>query len=84
MKCPFLIMAVLLATATLVPAQPGESPGDIDGAAERDSARREEKSASDSEDIPRQEPPAGSAWPRPFVPTEKINADSVVSFPTDI
>ncbi len=23
-------------------------------------------------------------WPRPFIPSEKINADSVVSFPADI
>ena len=24
------------------------------------------------------------SWPRPFVPSEKIGADSVVSFPADI
>jgi hypothetical protein len=26
----------------------------------------------------------GESWPRPFVPSEKIGADSVVSFPADI
>jgi hypothetical protein len=84
MKRLYLTMAVLLAATALAPAQPGENPGDTDRAAERDSARREEKSASDSPDIREQVPPDGSTWPRTFVPTEKINADSAVSFPTDI
>jgi hypothetical protein len=29
-------------------------------------------------------PPADPSWPQPFVPTDKINADSVISFPADI
>jgi len=29
-------------------------------------------------------PPTGEPWPRTFVPSEKINADTVVSFPADI
>ena len=28
--------------------------------------------------------PRHESWPRPFVPSEKIGADSVVSFPADI
>jgi hypothetical protein len=28
--------------------------------------------------------PRDKNWPRPFIPSEKIGADSVVSFPADI
>jgi hypothetical protein len=30
------------------------------------------------------QPMQDQQWPRPFVPSEKIGADSVVSFPADI
>ena len=30
------------------------------------------------------QPQQDQQWPRPFVPSEKIGADSVVSFPADI
>ena len=32
----------------------------------------------------RAELPRDGSWPRPFVPSEKIGADAVVSFPADI
>lgn len=62
-------------------------------------AAAEEKSDKQTEQITRQEQkaipsvpqkkmkqptPAGEPWPRTFVPSEKINADTVVSFPADI
>ena len=32
----------------------------------------------------RQKKQTGKGWPRTFVPSDKINADSIVSFPADI
>jgi len=79
----WVIIAVLLATA---PPAAGQSSPDRP-AAEADAAQQIQP--------PREQPPAEKPpgpetekkqadWPRPFIPTERISADSVVSFPTDI
>lgn len=74
----FLLMAAL-AMAAEQPLQEREA---TDHAADR--MQRKERSAPAPADSPPQVPADGRVWPRQFVPTEKINADSVVSFPADI
>ncbi|MDY0351815.1 MAG: hypothetical protein RBR09_11225 [Desulfobulbaceae bacterium] len=84
MKWTELTMAVLVAAAALAPAPPA---ADRDGgarAAGQDAVPGEERSVSPAPEIPEQGRADLEAWPRPFVPTEKINADSAVSFPADI
>jgi hypothetical protein len=50
----------------------------------------ESEQQQESDETPRQSAPAGKAGPRPaapassFVPSEKVSADSAVSFPVDI
>jgi len=47
---------------------------------------RQEKSrpAPQTEQDTSKQPQQNQQWPQPFVPSEKIGADSVVSFPADI
>ena len=40
--------------------------------------------APQTEQETNKQPQQDQQWPRPFIPSEKIGADSVVSFPADI
>ncbi|HHO47471.1 MAG TPA: hypothetical protein ENN06_03290 [Desulfobacteraceae bacterium] len=84
MKWTELTMAVLVAAATLAPAPPAENRDGGAQAAGRDAVPGEQRSVPHAPEIPEQEAVDPGVWPRPFVPTEKINADSAVSFPADI
>lgn len=80
MKYLFLTSAALLAVLLLAaeqhrPATNGEGEG---------APAREEQADSGTAAQPQPEPAGRDDWPRTFVPSEKINADSVVSFPADI
>lgn len=85
MKYPFPTIIVLLVAFLLVaeqqPRQQTNGPGEAAG---QDAPALEEKMNSGNTAKQHPEPSGRSDWPRPFVPTEKINADSVVSFPADI
>ena len=52
-----------------------------DEAATSDDEEAEEEQEAKEEE---QEPPSRSTTPQKFIPTEKISADSAVSFPVDI
>ena len=68
---------ILFAAAALAATEPDKDSGQ---------AEPEEKvqSAPVTGEDSREELLRGGSWPRPFVPSERIGADSVVSFPADI
>jgi predicted small secreted protein len=73
-----LIFVFLSAAAVLASAQTGTGAGQ-DVQEENVQSAPAIKEADVNVISPRDE-----SWPRPFVPSEKIGADSVVSFPADI
>ena len=68
---------VLFAAAALAATEPGKDSGP-------DKPEEKAQSAPVTREDRREESPGGGNWPRSFVPSEKIGADSVVSFPADI
>ena len=77
MKRIIVFIFVLVAAAALAASEPGKNNGQ-DKPAEK--VQPSPVTGGDS----RQEQQRSGSWPRPFVPSEKIGADSVVSFPADI
>ena len=77
MKRITVFFIVLFAAAALAATEPGKDSGQAQPA---EKAQPAPVTGEDS----REESPGGGSWPRPFVPSEKIGADSVVSFPADI
>jgi len=68
---------VLFAAAALAATEPGKDSGQAEP---EEKAKPAPVTGGDS----REELLRDGSWPRPFVPSEKIGADSVVSFPADI
>ena len=77
MKRITVFFIVLFAAAALAATEPGKDSGQ---AKPEDKAQTAPVTGEDS----RKKSLGGGSWPRPFVPSEKIGADSVVSFPADI
>jgi len=77
MKRITVFFFVLFAAAALAATEPSKDSGQ-DKPAEK--AQPTPSTGGDS----REELQRGGSWPRPFVPSEKIGADSVISFPADI
>ena len=77
MKRIIVFFIVLFAAAALAATEPGKDSGQ---AKPEDKAQSAPVTGEDS----REELLRGGSWPRPFVPSERIGADSVVSFPADI
>lgn len=78
-KMILIILLLLLST-------PGQAARDEDSGtvSNRENRQQEVPAGQKAENKTRPDSPVDSAWPRTFVPTEKINADTVVSFPADI
>jgi hypothetical protein len=68
---------VLFAAAAMAATEPNK---DSEQAEPEEKAQPAPVTGVDS----REELLRSGSWPRPFVPSEKIGADSVVSFPADI
>ena len=77
MKRITVFFVVLFAAAALAATEPGKDSGQ---AKPEDKAQTAPVTGEGS----REKSLGGGSWPRPFVPSEKIGADSVVSFPADI
>ena len=77
MKRITVFIIVLFAAAALAATEPGKDSG-------QDKPEEKAHSAPVTREDSREESQRGGSWPRPFVPSEKIGADSVVSFPADI
>jgi hypothetical protein len=77
MKKIFIIFIFLFAAGVLAATDPETDQGQviIEEKVNSVPAAREEVQVKS---------PRDESWPRPFVPSEKIGADSVVSFPSDI
>ena len=78
MSCVFFAAAAVLAVSVLAAAEPG-----TDGGQDAQEENVQPAPANDEADV-LEISPGFESWPRPFVPREKIGADSVVSFPADI
>jgi hypothetical protein len=68
---------VLFAAAAMAATEPDKDNGQAEP---EEKAQSAPVTGADS----REELLRSGSWPRPFVPSEKIGADSVVSFPADI
>jgi hypothetical protein len=77
MKRIIIFFIVLFAAAALAATEPGKDSGP-------DKSAEKGRSAPVTGEDSREELQRRGSWPRPFVPSEKIGADSVVSFPADI
>ena len=77
MKRIIIFFMVLFAAAALAA---NESDRDSGQSESTEKAQTAPVTGDDS----REELQRDGSWPRPFVPSEKIGADSVVSFPADI
>ena len=77
MKRITVFFIVLFAAAALAATEPGKDSGS-------DTPEEKAQSAPVTGEDSREELLRGGSWPRPFVPSEKIGADLVVSFPADI
>ena len=77
MKRIIIFLIVLFAAAALAATEPDKDSGQ---------AEPEEKvqAAPASGEDSQEELLRDGSWPRPFIPSEKVGADSVVSFPADI
>ena len=77
MKRFIVFFIIFFAAAALAATEPDKDSGQ---------AEPEEKAqaAPATGEESKEELLRGGSWPRPFVPSEKIGADSVVSFPADI
>jgi hypothetical protein len=77
MKRVAVFFIVLFAAAALAATEPDKDSGQAEP---KEKAQAAPATVEDS----REELLRDGSWPRPFVPKEKIGADSVVSFPADI
>ncbi len=77
MKRITVFFIVLFAAAALAATEPGKDSGP-------DQPEEKGRSAPVTGEDSREELQRGGSWPRLFIPSEKIGADSVVSFPADI
>ena len=77
MKRLTVFFLVLFATAALAATEPGKDSGQAEPG-------EKAQAAPVAGENSREESPRGGSWPRPFVPSEKIGADAVVTFPADI
>jgi hypothetical protein len=77
MKRVTVFFIVLFAAAALAATEPDKDSGQAES---KEKAQAAPATVEDS----REELLRDGSWPRPFVPKEKIGADSVVSFPADI
>ena len=77
MKRITVFFIILFAAAALAATEPDKDSGQ---------AKPEEKAqtAPATVEDSREELLRDGSWPRPFIPSEKVGADSVVSFPADI
>ena len=77
MKRIIVLFIVLIAAAVMAATEPDRDSGQAEP---EEKARTSPATGEDSlEELQRD-----GSWPRPFIPREKIGADSVVSFPADI
>ena len=58
------------------------APAESDKKSGQDDAQKQQ--VAEPAKKPQPQPSQAEPWPRTFVPTEKIKADTVVSFPADI
>ena len=77
MKRITVLFLILFAAAALAATEPGSDSGQAEP---QEKAQTAPVTGEDS----REELQRDGSWPRPFVPSEQIGADSVVSFPADI
>ena len=77
MKRIIVLFIVLFAAAALAATEP-------DRESRKAEAEEKAQSAPVAREDSREEIQRDGSWPRPFVPSERIGADSVVSFPADI
>jgi hypothetical protein len=77
MKRITVFLIVLFAAAALAATEPDKDSGQVE-------PEENAQSAPVTREDSREELLRDGSWPRPFVPSEKIGADSVVSFPADI
>jgi hypothetical protein len=77
MKRVVLFIMLLFAASAQAATDPGVDTGPVP---QKDAARPAPETEQKTETQPKKDQP----WPRPFVPSEQIGADSVVSFPADI
>ena len=77
MKRIIVFLIVLFTAVALAATEPGEDRG------QAEPEEKAQAAPANGEDS-REKLQRGESWPRPFVPKEKIGADSVVSFPADI
>ena len=77
MKRITVFFIILFAAAALAATEPDKDSGQ---------AKPEEKAQTAPATVEgsREELLRDGSWPRPFIPSEKVGADSVVSFPADI
>ncbi len=81
---PNRVRATVVALALILASAPGHLAGPYaDPASKPESGKTAESS---SESAGKEPAPGGSepSGPEPFVPSEKISADSAISFPVDI
>lgn len=77
MKRIVLFIMLLFAAAAQAATEPGIDTGPVP-------QQKQTRTAPDTEQETKKPPKKDPEWPRPFVPSEQIGADSVVSFPADI
>ena len=77
MKRLIVFFIILFAAAALAATEPDKDSGQAEP---EEKAQTAPATGEDS----REELRRDGSWPRPFIPSEKVGADSVVSFPADI
>jgi hypothetical protein len=77
MKKLVMIIILLLAAAAMAATEPGTE-------GEKDVQEENVQSVPAIKAEVNEKSPRDENWPLPFIPSEKIGADSVVSFPADI
>ena len=77
MKKMVIIFIFLLTAAAMAASEPGTDGG-------QDIQEEKIQPVPVTKDEVHEKSPRDKSWPLPFIPSEKIGADSVVSFPADI
>jgi hypothetical protein len=77
MKRLIVFFIIFFAAAALAVTEPDKDIGKVEP---EEKARTSPATGEDSFEALQRD----GSWPRPFIPREKIGADSVVSFPADI
>lgn len=75
MKKMIVIIVLLFAGAAVAATEP---------VTEEKQDRAQEDKAKPAGEVAQPAPERDKEWPRPFVPSEQIGADTVVTFPADI